>query len=85
MRPALRLTLPAALGSLIMSLHAQNPLQAPPAPQGTGPATVPAAPVAQPDANAKPDFPPVQEVLNGFEKVVSKGSLGSENRQPSRR
>lgn len=68
---SIRLALPAALGSLIMSLHAQNPLQAPPAPQGTGPATVPAAPVAQADPNAKPEFPPVQDVLNGFEKVVS--------------
>ena len=54
-----------------MSLHAQNPLQAPPAPQGNGPATIPAAPVPQPDPSAAPDFPPAQEVLKGFEKVVS--------------
>ncbi len=71
MRPSLRLFLPAAFSSLVLSLHAQNPLQGPPAPQGNGPATVPAAPVPQQDPNAQPDFPKIEEVLKGFEKVVS--------------
>ena len=71
MRPTLRHLIPATLGSLLLSLHAQNPLQAPPAPQGNGPATVPAVPVPPPDPNAQPDFPKVDEVLKGYEKVVS--------------
>src|SRR6188768_2569950 len=71
MTPSLRLLLPVTLGSLVLSLHAQNPLQAPPAPQGNGPATVPAVPTPQPDPNAQPDFPKVDEVLKCYEKVVS--------------
>lgn len=67
MRSRLLLAIPA----FAATLHAQNPLTAPPAPQGNGPATVPAAPAPQPDANAQPEFPPVQEVLKGYEKVVS--------------
>ena len=70
MRPTLRLLLPITLGSLVLSLHAQNPLQAPPAPQGNGPATVPSVPVPPPDPNAQPDFPKVDDVLKGYEKVV---------------
>ncbi len=71
MRSTLRLLLPITLGSLVLSLHAQNPLQAPPAPQGNGPATVPSVPVPAPDPNAQPDFPKVDDVLKGYEKVVS--------------
>jgi hypothetical protein len=69
--PRRPLALSLALASLTASLSAQNPLQAPPAPQGNGPATVPAAPVAQPDPTAQPDFPKIEDVLKGFEKVVS--------------
>src|SRR6187455_1691828 len=71
MRLPLCLTLPAALGSLVLALHAQNPLQAPPAPGGTGPATIPAPPGAPAEAPAAPDFPKPDEVLKGYERVVS--------------
>src|SRR5262245_56342434 len=71
MRIPLRLTLPAALSSLVLSLYAQNPLQAPPAPGGQGPATVPPPVGAAPEAPAQPDFPKPEEVLKGFERVVS--------------
>ena len=71
MRLPLRFTLPAAFGSLILSLHAQNPLQAPPAPGGNGPATVPTPVAAQPEVPPVPDFPKPDEVLKGFERVVS--------------
>ncbi|HWB03013.1 MAG TPA: zinc-dependent metalloprotease [Verrucomicrobiales bacterium] len=71
MRLPLCLTLPAALGSLALALHAQNPLQAPPAPGGNGPATIPAPPGAPAEAPPAPDFPKPDEVLKGFERVVS--------------
>ncbi len=67
MRSRLLLLIP----TLVATVYAQNPLTAPPAPQGNGPATVPAAPTPQPDPGAQPDFPKVEEVLKGYEKVVS--------------
>jgi Domain of unknown function (DUF5117)/Met-zincin len=71
MHQILRIAVSAAVGSLLLSAHGQNPLQAPPAPSGTGPATVPVPVNPQPDPSAQPDFPKPEEVLKGFERVVS--------------
>ena len=58
-----------ALTTLIAS--AQNPLLGPPGPVPTGPATIPGDPVTVSAKPPEPDFPKPEEVLKGYEKVVS--------------
>lgn len=68
--------LPLAGFGLVASLSAvlaQNPLQSPPAAPGAAPTTVPANPGA-PQQAQQPEFPPVDQVLQGFERVVPTGA-----------
>lgn len=50
---------------------AQNPLLGPPGPIPAGPATIPGEPMAAPAKKDETDFPKPEEVLKGYEKVVS--------------
>ena len=49
---------------------AQNPLLGPPGPVPSGPTTIPGG-VGGPAKPPEPDFPRPEEVLQGYEKVVS--------------
>lgn len=52
-------------------LHAQNPLQGPPSPPPDGPATIPAPVTPSQPPPPTEELPKPEDVLRGFEKVVS--------------
>lgn len=69
-RPALKLTLPALWAAALLPAVAQNPLQGPPA-APSGPASIPAPVTPQPSPSPTADLPKPDDVLRGFERVVS--------------